>query len=70
MSALPLEGLTILEFTHTIMGPSCGAVLADLGADVIRVEPAPQGDHTRGLTGFASGFYVYLTATSAPWRST
>ena len=60
MSALPLEGLTILEFTHTIMGPSCGAVLADLGADVIRVEPAPQGDHTRRLTGFASGFYVYF----------
>jgi crotonobetainyl-CoA:carnitine CoA-transferase CaiB-like acyl-CoA transferase len=60
MSGLPLEGLTVLEFTHTIMGPSCGVVLADLGADVIRVEPAPQGDHTRRLTGFASGFYVYF----------
>jgi crotonobetainyl-CoA:carnitine CoA-transferase CaiB-like acyl-CoA transferase len=60
MTALPLEGLTILEFTHTIMGPSCGVVLADLGADVIRVEPAPEGDHTRRLTGFASGFYVYF----------
>ncbi|MDE2581737.1 MAG: CoA transferase [Rhodospirillales bacterium] len=60
MTALPLDGLTVLEFTHTIMGPSCGVVLADLGADVIRVEPAPQGDHTRRLTGFASGFYVYF----------
>ncbi|MGH7041420.1 MAG: CaiB/BaiF CoA transferase family protein [Acetobacteraceae bacterium] len=60
MTALPLDGLTVLEFTHTIMGPSCGVVLADLGADVIRVEPAPEGDHTRRLTGFASGFYVYF----------
>lgn len=60
MTALPLDGLTVLEFTHTIMGPSCGVVLADLGADVIRVEPAPAGDHTRRLTGFASGFYVYF----------
>ncbi|MDE2005295.1 MAG: CoA transferase [Rhodospirillales bacterium] len=60
MQALPLEGMTVLEFTHTIMGPSCGTVLADLGADVIRVEPAPAGDHTRRLTGFASGFYVYF----------
>lgn len=60
MTALPLEGLSVLEFTHTIMGPSCGAVLADLGADVIRVEPAPGGDHTRRLSGFASGFYVYF----------
>ncbi len=60
MTALPLDGLTVLEFTHTIMGPSCGAVLADLGADVIRVEPAPDGDHTRRLSGFASGFYVYF----------
>ena len=60
MTALPLAGLTVLEFTHTIMGPSCGTVLADLGADVIRVEPAPAGDHTRRLPGFAAGFYMYF----------
>ena len=60
MPALPLEGIRVIEFTHTIMGPSCGVVLADLGADVIRVEPAPAGDHTRGLRGFASGFYTYF----------
>ena len=47
MPLLPLEGITVLEFTHTVMGPSCGVVLADLGADVIRVEPAPDGDRTR-----------------------
>ena len=57
---LPLSGLTIVEFSHTVMGPSCGAVLADLGADVIRVEPAPDGDRTRRLRGFASGFFAYF----------
>jgi crotonobetainyl-CoA:carnitine CoA-transferase CaiB-like acyl-CoA transferase len=60
MSVSPLQGMTILEFTHTVMGPSCGMVLADLGADVIRVEPAPDGDRTRRLHGFASGFFVYF----------
>ncbi len=56
---LPLEGLVVLEFTHTVMGPCCGVVLADLGADVIRVEP-PGGDRTRRLHGFATGFFSYF----------
>jgi crotonobetainyl-CoA:carnitine CoA-transferase CaiB-like acyl-CoA transferase len=60
MTIMPLADLTILEFTHTVMGPSCGMVLADLGADVIRVEPAPDGDRTRHLHGFATGFFVYF----------
>src|SRR5277367_6891163 len=60
MPVLPLEGLVVLEFTHTVMGPSCGMVLADLGADVIRVEPAPDGDRTRRLHGFATGFFAYF----------
>ena len=42
------------------MGPSCGVVLGDLGADVIRIEPAPDGDRTRKLRGFASGFFCYF----------
>jgi crotonobetainyl-CoA:carnitine CoA-transferase CaiB-like acyl-CoA transferase len=57
---LPLAGLRVLEMAHTVMGPTCGVVLADLGADVIRVEPAPDGDHTRRLGGFASGFFAYF----------
>jgi crotonobetainyl-CoA:carnitine CoA-transferase CaiB-like acyl-CoA transferase len=57
---LPLEGITVLEFTHTVMGPTCGVVLADLGADVIRVEPAPEGDRTRRLHGFGTGFFSYF----------
>ena len=58
MSARPLAGLKVLEFSHTVMGPTCGLVFADLGADVIKVEPAPRGDHTRGLGGFAAGFFA------------
>src|SRR4051794_30142911 len=58
MSATPLAGLRILEFSHTVMGPTAGLILAELGADVIKVEPAPKGDHTRGLGGFAAGFFA------------
>src|SRR4051794_12458097 len=53
----PLAGLRVLEFSHMVMGPSCGMVLADLGADVIKVEPTPGGDNTRRLTGPALGFF-------------
>ena len=58
MSTKPLAGLTVLEFSHTIMGPCAGLLFADLGADVIKVEPAPSGDHTRRLPGFAAGFFA------------
>src|SRR5579862_4265113 len=54
--ALPLAGIRVLEFCHAIMGPSAGLILADLGADVIKVEPVG-GDTTRKLVGFAAGFF-------------
>ncbi len=54
---LPLDGIRVVEFCQTIMGPSAGLILADLGADVIKVEPAPDGDKTRRLHGFAAGFF-------------
>jgi crotonobetainyl-CoA:carnitine CoA-transferase CaiB-like acyl-CoA transferase len=57
MSNKPLAGLRVLEFSHMIMGPTAGLLMADLGADVIKVEPAPDGDHTRTLPGFAAGFF-------------
>ncbi len=55
---LPLHGVRVLEFSHTIMGPCAGMVLADLGADVVKVEPLPSGDKTRQLRGFAAGFFA------------
>lgn len=58
MSATPLAGLKVLEFTHTVMGPTAGLLLAELGADVIKIEPAPNGDHTRRLGGFGAGFFA------------
>jgi len=57
-ASLPLAGLKVLEFSHTIMGPCAGLLLADLGADVVKVEPAPDGDRTRRLPGFAAGFFA------------
>jgi crotonobetainyl-CoA:carnitine CoA-transferase CaiB-like acyl-CoA transferase len=55
-NSAPLAGIRVLEFCHTIMGPTAGLILADLGADVIKVEPAG-GDATRRLLGFAAGFF-------------
>ena len=54
---MPLAGIRVLEFCHTIMGPTAGLILADLGADVIKVEPVA-GDSTRRLSGFAAGFFA------------
>ena len=53
---LPLAGLRVVEFTHMVMGPTCGMVLADMGAEVIKVEPI-EGDRTRRLLGAGSGFF-------------
>ena len=52
----PLDGLRVVEFTHMVMGPTCGMVLADLGAEVIKVEPI-EGDRTRHLLGAGAGFF-------------
>jgi len=59
-SQLPLSGLRVIEFCHVVMGPSCGLVLAELGADVIKVEPAPGGDRTRALKGHVAGAFTYF----------
>src|SRR5262245_35343931 len=55
-SVLPLEGVRVVEFAHMVMGPSCGLVLADLGAEVIKVEPLA-GDNTRRLEAAGAGFF-------------
>ncbi len=53
---LPLDGVRVVEFTHMVMGPTCGLILGDLGADVIKVEPI-LGDKTRRLVGSGAGFF-------------
>jgi crotonobetainyl-CoA:carnitine CoA-transferase CaiB-like acyl-CoA transferase len=54
---LPLEGIRVVEFSHMVMGPTCGLVLADLGAEVIKVEPEGKGDPTRYLESTGAGFF-------------
>ncbi len=54
---LPLAGIRVVEFTHMVMGPTCGMILADLGAEVIKVEPLA-GDNTRQLLGSGAGFFA------------
>ena len=75
---LPLAGIRVVEFTHMVMGPTCGMILADLGAEVIKIEP-PGGDKTRKLPGLGIGFFrsfnrnkksVVLDITSAEGRAT
>jgi crotonobetainyl-CoA:carnitine CoA-transferase CaiB-like acyl-CoA transferase len=55
--SLPLAGIRVVELSHMVMGPSCGLVLGDLGADVIKIEPVGEGDNTRRLPGSGAGFF-------------
>src|SRR6195256_2847976 len=55
-TGLPLAGVRVVEMTHMVMGPTCGMILARLGADVIKVEP-PAGDKTRSLGGMGTSFF-------------
>ena len=56
-SQRPLVGIKVVEMTHMVMGPAIGAILGDLGADVIKVEPI-SGDKTRNLTDAGSGYFL------------
>ena len=58
MQNLPLNGLKVLEFTHAVMGTACGLILADMGAEVIHIEPT-DGDPTRRLRGFGTGYFPF-----------
>jgi crotonobetainyl-CoA:carnitine CoA-transferase CaiB-like acyl-CoA transferase len=75
---LPLSGVRVIEMTHMVMGPTCGMILAQLGAEVIKVEP-PAGDKTRILGGMGISFFplfnrgkksVVLDLTKAEDRET
>lgn len=56
-STLPLDGIRVIEFSHMVMGPSAGLLLADLGADVVKIEPV-DGDKTRTLKGSGAGYFA------------
>ena len=63
-SSLPLQGLRVVEFSHMVMGPTCGLILGDLGAEVIKVEPLA-GDNTRRLLGSGAGFFPMFNRNKA-----
>jgi len=54
--SLPLHGIKVIEFSHMVMGPAAGLMLADMGAEVIKVEPVG-GDKTRRLRGAGAGYF-------------
>ena len=54
---LPLNGIRVTEFSHMVMGPTAGVILADLGADVVKIEPV-DGDNTRRLRGSGAGYFA------------
>lgn len=53
----PLSGIKVIEMTHMVMGPAVGAILGDLGAEVIKIEPI-SGDKTRALKQSGSGYFL------------
>jgi crotonobetainyl-CoA:carnitine CoA-transferase CaiB-like acyl-CoA transferase len=56
-TTMPLRGIRVLEFSHMVMGPSAGMILADLGATVTKIEPL-SGDSTRKMTGTSVAWHL------------
>lgn len=66
--AKPLAGIRVIELANFIAGPLCGTLLADMGADVVKVE-APQGDMARATPPIRNGESVSFTALNRNKRS-
>ena len=68
-AALPLAGLRVLDLSRALAGPFCAMILADLGADVIKIEPTPEGEMVRGWGPFKDGISVYYLSIHRNKRS-
>jgi crotonobetainyl-CoA:carnitine CoA-transferase CaiB-like acyl-CoA transferase len=62
--ALPLKGVRVLDLSRALAGPFCAMILADIGADVVKVEPTPNGDMIRGWGPFDRGISVYYLSAN------
>ncbi|OLF17359.1 CaiB/BaiF CoA transferase family protein [Actinophytocola xanthii] len=69
MPDLPLTGVRVLDLTRVLAGPTCTALLGDLGADVIKVEGLPDGDNARAWGPFAAGRGQYFASVNRNKRS-
>ena len=67
-AALPLDGIRILDFTRVLAGPLSTALLADLGAEVIKIEP-PQGDDYRAIGPMQNGESALFTVMNRNKKS-
>ena len=67
--ARPLEGITVLDCSWVLSGPYASMVLADLGADVIKVERPPWGDIARTTTPYQNGYSGYFFSINRGKRS-
>ena len=67
--ALPLAGLRVLDLSRALAGPFCAMILADLGADVVKIEPTPDGEMVRGWGPFKDGISVYYLSIHRNKRS-
>jgi len=65
---LPLTGIRVAEFCQVLAGPFCGALLADMGADVIKIEP-PDGDLMRAWPPMLDGYSQYFASVNRNKRS-
>jgi crotonobetainyl-CoA:carnitine CoA-transferase CaiB-like acyl-CoA transferase len=64
----PLAGMRIIDLSRVVSGPLCGRMLADLGAEVVKIEP-PEGDVTRNVPPFVGGVSAYLAQMNAGKRN-
>ncbi|MBX6369695.1 MAG: CoA transferase, partial [Rhodospirillales bacterium] len=66
---LPLRGIRVLDLSRALAGPFCSMILADFGADVVKVEPTPKGEMIRGWGPFDRGISVYYLSVNRNKRS-
>lgn len=67
--ALPLAGVRVLDLSRALAGPFCSTILADMGADVVKVEPTPNGEMVRSWGPFKEGISIYYLSVNRNKRS-